>query len=97
VKVQELLLAAGESSHVDNACGIDAHSLKGGAMSNRREYELSVVLEADKSAIEEMINAWRQKQAVLTVQPLIIGRVSPRLAVTGYQVHGVLDARDAAS
>jgi hypothetical protein len=97
VEVQELLLAAGEPSHVNNPYGVDPHSLERRTMSNRRNYELSVVLEADKAAIKEVINAWRQKQAILTVQPLIISRVSPRLAVTGYQVHGIFNASDPTS
>ena len=67
MKIQELLLAAGEPSHIDNLCGIDAHSLEGGAMSGRRDYEFAVVLEANETAIEEMINARRQKQTILAV------------------------------
>jgi hypothetical protein len=67
VKVQKLLLAAGEPSHINNLCGVDAHSLERGTMSDRRDYELSVVLEADEPAIEEMINARSQKQAILAV------------------------------
>jgi hypothetical protein len=65
VKVQELLLSAGEPSHINNLCGVYAHSLERETMSDRRDYEL--VLESNEPAIEEMINAWRQKQAVLTV------------------------------
>jgi hypothetical protein len=67
MKVQELLLAAGEPSHIDNFCGVDTHSLEGGTVSGRRDYECAVVLEANETAIEEMINAWRQKQAILAV------------------------------
>ena len=97
VKVQELLLAAGEPAHIHNPNRINAHSLERGTMSNRRDYKLSAILEADEPTIEEMINARRQKEAILAVQPLFVGRVSPWLAVTGYQVHGIFDARDAAS
>jgi hypothetical protein len=73
MKVQEMLLTAGEPSHIDNPCSVDAHSLERRTMSNRRDDELSVVLEADEPAIEEMINARRQKEAVLAVQPLFVG------------------------
>jgi hypothetical protein len=92
-----MLLAAGEPSHINNAPNIDAHSLEGGTMGNRRDYELTIVLEADKPAIEEVINARRQKQAILAVQPLFVGRVSPWLAVTSDQMDGIFDACDAAS
>ena len=47
-------------------------------------------------AIEEMVDARRQKQAVLPVQPRLICRVPPRFTVTGYQVHGIFNARNAA-
>jgi hypothetical protein len=67
VKIQELLLAAGEPSDIDNVCGVDAHSLKGWAVSDRRDYELTVVFEADEPAIEKVINARRQEQAILAV------------------------------
>ena len=67
VKVQELLLAAGESSHIDDFAGLDAHSLERWPVSDRRDYELSVVLEAYEAAVEEMINAGRQKQAILAI------------------------------
>jgi hypothetical protein len=59
VKVEELLLAAGESTHIDRGGRVDAHSLEGGHVSDRRDYELAVVLEADEATIEEMIDAWR--------------------------------------
>ena len=97
VKVQELLLAAGEPAHIDGLCGVDAHSLKGGTMRNRRDDEPAVVFEANEAAIEEMIDARRQKQSILAVQSFFVGRVPPRLAVARDQVHGIFDARDAAS
>jgi hypothetical protein len=67
VKVKKLLLAAGEPSHIYNPCGVDAHSLERGTMSNRGDQELSTVLEPNEPAIKEMINARRQKQAILAV------------------------------
>jgi hypothetical protein len=59
MKIQELLLAAGEPSHVDDVCDVDSHALQRQPVSNRRDYESSAVLKADESAIEEMINARR--------------------------------------
>src|SRR6266849_11131446 len=67
VKIQELPLAAGPPSHINYLRNVDGHSLERGTVSNRRDYELSVVLEANEPAIEKMINAGRQKQAILTV------------------------------
>ena len=66
-------------------------------MSDRRDYELSVVLEANEAAIEEMINARRQQQTILAVEPLLVGRVPPRLAMTRDQMHRIFDTRYAAS
>jgi hypothetical protein len=67
VKVQELPLAASEPSHINDPCGVDAHSLERGTMSDWRDYELSVVLKANEPAIEEMINARRQEQSIFAV------------------------------
>lgn len=57
MEIQELLLTAGEPSHIDDVRGVDAHSLERGMVSNGGNYEPAVVLEADEAAIEEMINA----------------------------------------
>jgi hypothetical protein len=38
VKIQELFLAAGEPSHIDNLHGVDAYSLERGTMSDRGDY-----------------------------------------------------------
>jgi hypothetical protein len=52
VKIQELLLAAGEPSHINNLCGVDAHAEERRTVSDRRNYEFSVVLEANEPAVE---------------------------------------------
>ena len=67
MKIQELSLAAAEPSHIDNLRGVDAHSLERGAMSDRGNNELPVVLEANESTIEEMIDARCQEQTVFAV------------------------------
>jgi hypothetical protein len=97
VKIEELFLAAGEATYVDNLVGIDAHSLERRMVGDRRDYEVSVVFEANEPAIEEMINARRQEQAILAVKSLLVARVPPRLAVTCHQVHWIVDAGDTAS
>ena len=53
--------------HIDNLCGVDAHSSEGWVVSDRRDYKFAVVLEANEPAIEEMVNARRQKQAILAI------------------------------
>jgi hypothetical protein len=86
VKVQKLFLAAAEPSHIGNLRGVYAHSLERGTMSDRGDYELPAVLEANEAAIEEMIDARCQKQSVLAIEPLLVCRVTPRFAVTSYEV-----------
>ena len=58
MEIQELPLAAGESADIDGFGRVDAHSLERGTVSDGRDYELAVVLEADEATIEEMIDAW---------------------------------------
>src|SRR6266404_7305259 len=86
VKIEELLLTAGEPAHVNNLPYVDSHALKGWAVGNRRNDEGSVVFEANEPSIEQMINARRQEQPILTVETLVITGVPPRLAVTCHQV-----------
>jgi hypothetical protein len=59
--VKKLFLAAAELSHIDKLRGVDAHSLERGTVSNRGNYQLPVVLEANEPPIEEMIDARCQK------------------------------------
>lgn len=67
MKIQELFLAAAETSHVDDCRRVYAHLLEREMVSDRGNYERPVVLETNKPAIEEMINTRCQKQAVLAV------------------------------
>ena len=61
MKIQELLLTAGESANVDSVCGINAHALERRSMSDRRDDKLAIVVEADGSASDEVIDAGRQE------------------------------------
>jgi hypothetical protein len=61
VKIQEQFLSAGEAADVDSVCGVNAHALERRSMCDRRDDKLAVVVEADESAIEEVIDAGRQK------------------------------------
>lgn len=67
MKIQELSLAAGEPSHINNPLSYYAHSLERRTMSNRRDYEVSIVLEAEEPSIEEVINARCQEQPIFAV------------------------------
>ena len=66
-------------------------------MRNRREDELPIVLEADEATIEEMIDRRGEEEAILAVQPLLVGGIPPRLAMTCHQMRGVFDAGDPTS
>src|SRR6185369_8171417 len=39
-------------------------------------------MKRDEPAVEQVVDAWGEEQAVLTVQSFLVGAVSPRLAVT---------------
>lgn len=96
MKIEELLLTAGEASHVDSNCGVDAHSLERRTMRDRRDDERDVVFEPYKSTIEEVINSRGQQQSVFTVESFFVVRVAPRLAMARDQVNGIFDAGKAA-
>ena len=55
------------------------------------------MFEADKTAIEQVVDARREKKAVLPVEPLFVRRVPPRLAMAGDQVGWVVNLGDAAA
>lgn len=88
MEIQEVLR---EPSHVDRLRGVDAHPLQGRTMSHRRNYQAAIVLEANESAIEEMIDAGRQKQTILPIQAIFVGRIPPWLAMARDQMHGIFD------
>lgn len=66
-------------------------------MRHRGDDQEAVVLEADEATVKKMVNAWRQEQAVFSIQALLIGRIAPGLAMTGHQVHWVLNTCETAS
>src|SRR5690606_9050276 len=65
-------------------------------MRHGRHDHLTVVFETDETSVEEMVDARRQQQPVLAVEPLLIGRVTPWLAVAGSQVLVTIHSSDAA-
>jgi hypothetical protein len=46
----------------------------------------------NKPTIEQMVDARRQQQSVLTVQPLLVGGSTPRLAVASNPMNEIFDA-----
>lgn len=52
-------MTAGEASDIDDVVRVDPHPLEGWAVSDRRDDESAVVLEADEAAIKQMIDARR--------------------------------------
>jgi hypothetical protein len=59
-------------------------------------HQVTVVLERDEPAIEEVVDVWRQQEAVAAVELLLVGGVLPRLDVAGAQVVQLSDPRDPA-
>ena len=66
-------------------------------MRNRRNDQCAVALEPNEAPIKEVIDAWRQEQAVLTVETLLIRAVAPRLAMATDQMDRIRDTRDPAA
>jgi hypothetical protein len=77
MEIQEALLATGKPSDVHCLRGVDAHPLQGRTMSHRRNYQPAIVLEANESAVEQMIDAGCQKQTILPIQAIFVGRIPP--------------------
>ncbi len=73
MEIQELFLTAGEAADIDRTFDINAHALERRSIGDWRDDEFAVVVEADEPTIEEVIDAGRQEEAVLAVEPLLIG------------------------
>src|SRR5690606_13975980 len=86
VERQVRLLSFREGTHIATQCILQAHQSQGLAVGHWRYQYLSIVLEAYEASIEQMVNVGRQQQPVISVQPLLVARVTPRLAVTGAEV-----------
>jgi hypothetical protein len=54
-------LPFGESADVNGAACVDAHLFEGGPVGHRRDHQPARILEADESAVEEMIDAGCQQ------------------------------------
>jgi hypothetical protein len=75
VKIEELLLAARKSTHVHNRLCVDAHSVERRTVRHWGDEEGTVVLETNEASIEQMINAGREQQTILSVEALFVAGV----------------------
>ena len=97
MELQEVPLALGKPADIHGAAGIDTHALQRRQMRHRRDDEATAVLKANEAAIEQVVDAGRQEQAVFAVQTLVVRLVAPGLAGAGNQVDRVVDLRDPTS
>ena len=67
MELQKAFLATTETTNVSRLSRIEAHPEKRLAMGDRRDDDITVVLEADEAAVEEVIDGWRQEESVLAV------------------------------
>src|ERR1700712_642760 len=74
---------------------VDTHLGERQAVCHRRDDHLAAVLEGDEPSIEEVIDGRRQQQTVFPIQSFLVGRITPRFAVTGTQVFLAVHAGDA--
>src|SRR5712664_2448520 len=58
-------------------------------MCDWRNDQSAVVFKPNEPTIEQMVDARRQQQSVLTVQSLLVGRIAPRLAMARNQMNGI--------
>jgi hypothetical protein len=97
VEFQEVSLPFGEGTDIEELLRFNAHSLEGWSMCYRRDDQVSGVFETDESAVEKVVDAGSQKQAILSVQALFIRGVTPGFAVAGQEVTQITDSGDPAT
>jgi hypothetical protein len=74
VKVEKLSLALCESPDVDDALRLDAHTLERKPVGDRRHDEVTGIREADEAPVEQMVDAGRQQEPILSIEALFIRR-----------------------
>ena len=72
MKVEKPPLALAESADVDDALRLDTHALEGRLVCDRRHDEVAGILEADEAPVEQVIDAGRQQQSILPIEPFQI-------------------------
>src|ERR1700693_585315 len=68
------------------------HTVQRSGVGDWRDNQLSGVLEANASAIKQVVDRRRQQKAVFPIEAFLIARIAPRLAVASDQVNRVIDA-----
>lgn len=61
-------------------------------MSHWGNYEISISLKSNKPLVKEVIHCWCEQEPILAIQPFLIRRVAPRLAMTRAQMLLLCDA-----
>jgi hypothetical protein len=97
MKVQIRSLPFGEVTDVDRTSRLDSHPLKRGKMRYRRDDETAGMSKVDESAVNQVIDAGGQEQAVFTIEAFFVGCIAPRFAVAGDHVNRVVNAGNSAS
>jgi hypothetical protein len=85
-----------ERSHVNRLPRWHAHPLQRRSIRYRRYNQFAIVLKADEPSVEQMIDTGRKQKPIVSVQAFVVCGIPPRLAVTGPQVRGIVNARNAA-
>src|SRR5205823_14595578 len=96
VELEEFSLRFSKPAHVHNAICDDSHLVHRVRMRNRTHEQFAVVLEGNKSAVEQMINCRREEQAVALEQSFAIVGFAPRFDVACNQMFGPIHACNAA-
>ena len=89
---------------VDQACykmdkanaGVDSPRVEERVPNLRNNHQLLAARERDVALVEQMIDVGGQQQTVGAVEALSVRRITPRLDVTGFEVSGLADMRNAA-
>lgn len=66
-------------------------------MRHRRDDRPTVVLEPDEATVEQVVHARREEQTVFAIKALLVGCVSPRLAMTRPEVFRLVHSGDSTS
>src|SRR4029079_3860051 len=77
---EEVKLSNAEAARVELAIDRNAHARQRNAVRDRRHQKSAVRAERDEPAIEEVVDRGRQEETVLTIQPFLVRRITPRLA-----------------
>jgi hypothetical protein len=93
---QKSSLPRRERSHVNRLPRWHPHPLQRRSIRYRRYNQCAIVLKTDEPSVEQMIDTGRKQKPIISVQAFVVCGIPPRLAVTGPQVRGIVNARNAA-